>query len=65
MSSYFECHCSDPRGHKYSNVRTGRVLRVCDDCKGWRYEGYSAPITRRAPPTTTAKRLHKKLLLSA
>lgn len=68
--SYYECNCSDPRGHKYSNVNTGRVLRICDDCKGWRYEGWGASkarpvISRPQMPIDTAKRKHKRLLLSA
>lgn len=64
----FECKCDDPRGLRVT-VSRGRVLRICDDCRGWRYERYvsreevySRPITNAPAP---AMRQRKRLSLTA
>lgn len=56
----YECQCDDPRGLKVS-VSRGRVMRICDDCHGWRYEKYpDRPVIARPQPPITA---HKRLSL--
>lgn len=54
----YECQCDDPRGLKVS-VSRGRVMRICDDCHGWRYEKYAnRPVITRPPqPIHARKRL--------
>lgn len=40
----FECRCTDPEGMRIK-VSSGRVMLICDSCKGIRYEAYSRPVT--------------------
>lgn len=46
----YECRCEGDRNGLRVSVSKGRVMRICDSCKGWWYEGYSSPVTRRPNP---------------
>lgn len=54
----FECRCEGDRNGIRVSVKKGRVMRICDSCKGWWYEPAYFPVIR-APQKHVTQVLRK------